>query len=184
MRHLHPCIVAATFGLAIGPAIAQDGITAAAFLQTFRDRCAAIAADPAAAITQAIASDNGGGAVTTDKAIVQLTILIDIPGTSFATLFYQRYVMPADSVTYCTITASFDTPGSPIALPELADLVTAAAPDALDAPVTRHGSDVLDHGALARMYLWSAGDSVNDPSITLNQTATIVTLSAQLPTAD
>ncbi len=184
MRLLHPCIFAATFALASLPAMAQDGITAAAFLQTFQDRCAATAADPAAAITQAIASDNGGGAVTNDKAIVQLNTVIDIPGTSFASLFYQRYVLPADGVAYCTITASFDTPGTPVALPDLVDLVSVAAPDVLGAPVTRHGSDVLDQGMLARMYLWSSGDSVKDASITLNQTATIVTLSAQMPSAD
>jgi hypothetical protein len=177
-------IIAALLALTSPAAMAQDSVTAAAFLQTFEDRCAAIAADPEGAIASAASVGMGSGAVTTDKSILQLNVLIELPGASFATLFYQRYVLPADTAAYCTLTVSFDTPGDPIALPDLADLVTATAPDALGAPVTRYGSDVLAEGQPARMYIWSTGDSVNDPSITLNQTATIVTLSAQRPAAD
>lgn len=170
--------------LAATPVAAQDSITAAAFLQTFQDQCATIAADPETAIAGAIASDTGGGAVSTDKAILQLTTVIDIPGTSFATLFYQRYILPADSAAYCTITASFDDPGTPVALPELVDLIATAAPTILGGPVTRHGSDVFADGQIARMYLWTAGDSILSDSITLNQTPSIVTLSAKSPAAD
>ncbi len=170
--------------LAATPAAAQDTITAAAFLQTFQDQCAAITADPEAAIASAIATDTGGGAVSTDKAILQLTTVIDIPGTSFATLFYQRYILPADSAAYCTITASFDDPGTPVVLPELADLIATTAPTILGGPVTRHGSDVFADGEIGRMYVWTVGDTVMADAITLNQTASIVTLSAKSPAAD
>ena len=154
---------------------AQDALTADSLLQTFTDRCATIAADPEAALA-ANADGERSGAMTTDKALLQLTNAFELPGTSVATLFYTRVILPADKGDTCSLTVSFDEPGNPVALPEMVDLLETRSADLLGAPVTRHGSDIFADGELARFYIWSTGDSVNDPSLLVTQTSNYVLL--------
>jgi hypothetical protein len=156
------------------PLHAQDPVTAEALLTTFTERCAAIAADPEAAIAAAVGADLGSGAVTTDKALLQLTTVIEVPGTSFASLFFNRVTLPADRGETCSLTASFDEPGTPVILPDLVEVLGARSADLLGGPTTRHGSDIFADGALAQSYIWSTGDSVNDPSLFVTQTSTYV----------
>jgi hypothetical protein len=168
-------LIATVFAIA-APAAAQDMVTAESLLQTFTDRCATIAADPEAAIAVAVKTDAGSGTVTTDKALLQLTTVIELPGTSFSTLFYSRVIMPADQGETCALTVSFDEPGSPVALPELVDVLGAAMADLLGAPATRHGSDIFADGQIAQSYIWATGDSVNDPNFFVTQTSNYVLL--------
>jgi hypothetical protein len=166
-------LTAAIMALAT-PAAAQDLVTADALLTTFTERCAAIAADPEAAIAAAIRDDLGSGAVTTDKALLQLTTVIELPGTSYASLFFNRVILPADRGETCSLTASFTEPGDPVILPDLVDVIETQMADLLGGPTTRHGSDIFADGALARSYIWSTGDSVGDPSLFVTQTPSYV----------
>jgi hypothetical protein len=168
-----PLLTAACLALAL-PALAQDMVTADALLTTFTDRCAAIAADPEAAIAAAVRDAQGSGAVTTDKALLQLTTVVEIPGADFATLFFSRVTLPADQGETCSLTVSFTEPGTPVILPDLVDVIAAQTADLLGGPTTRHGSDIFAEGALARSYIWSTGDSVSDPSLFVTQTPAYV----------
>jgi hypothetical protein len=177
---MRAAIILATAHLALTcPAAAQDVLAADTFLATFTDRCNSVAADPAAAIAAAVADQTGSGATTTDGAITQFNAIIQIPGATFASLYYQRYVMPGDGASFCTLVISLEEPGSPVAMPELVALIDAEAPKILGAPASRHGSDVFSDGQIARMYIWSAGDNVYDPSLSIVQSASNVTLSVQ-----
>jgi hypothetical protein len=158
------------------PVAAQDTLTAESLLQAFTDRCTTIAADPEAAVSATIQSGEGGGAITTDNALLQLTTTIEIPGASFATLFYTRIIMPADRGETCAVTISFDEPGGAVAPPDLIEVVGAKSADLLGGPTTRHGSDLFTDGEIARSYIWSVGDSVNDASLFATQTSTYVLL--------
>jgi hypothetical protein len=165
------------------PAQAQDALTAEAALQTFTDRCAAIAADPEAAIAAGLAGDgSASGAVTTDKAILQYQEASVLPGTDFASLFFVRHILPGGSTSYCGLTINLTEPATPIAYPELADLVGAAAEGLLGRPATRYGSDIFQQGEIGRMHLWATGDTPGEPSISILQTSRLVQLSIQLTT--
>jgi hypothetical protein len=181
---MRPAIITAFLTLAApAHAQAQDAMTAETLLQTFTDRCTAIAADPEAVIAAGLAGDgSASGAVTTDKAILQYQELTVLPGADFANLFFGRNILPGGSTSFCVLTVNLTEAATPIAYPELTDLVGAAAEGLLGRPVTRYGSDVFQQGEIARMHLWATGDTPGGPSISILQSSGLVQLSIQMPT--
>jgi hypothetical protein len=163
------------------PVAAQDALTAETVFSTFKTRCQTIAADPEGAVSATFNGDgSASGAVTSDKAITQYQAAIELPGADFASIFYIRHQLPGGSMSFCGLTVSLSEAVTPIAFPEMADLIGVEAEGLLGAPVTRRGSDVMENGEIGRMFLWTAGDSPNDPSFLLQQSPRLLQLSLQL----
>jgi hypothetical protein len=165
------------------PAFAQETLTSQALLEILKTKCQAIAADPEAALSAAFGGDGAdSGAITPDKAIIRFQEVLTLPDARFGSLFFIRTQLPGGSRSSCAVNVNFEAAETPIALPDLADLVAAEAEALLGAPVTRHGGDVLQSGEVGRLLLWTTGDAPEDPSISLTQSKNFVNISIDLAT--
>jgi hypothetical protein len=182
IRRPFAAAVASTLALLTAPALAQDAPTAQAVFDTFAGRCQSIADDPEGAVSATFgAGGSAFGAITADKAVLSYQETIEVSDSAFGSLFFIRHQLPGGSVSYCNMIVSVTEPVRPIAFPELADLAAAAAEGLLGAPAVQRGSDVMQEGELGRMLLWTAGDSPNDPTLSLWQSSRLIQLSVQLP---
>jgi hypothetical protein len=167
-------------------ALAQNTLSGEVLFDTFAERCKAIDADPEAAFRPDHDTNDGfaNGTVTRDKAILEYTEYPNLPGdVVYASLFYYRLQFPGGTSSNCVLSVTLKSPGTPFALPEMADLVKARAENFLGGPVTQLGGDVIQDGQLGRILVWTAGGSPHDPSLSLTNWESEVFLSAQLPPA-
>jgi hypothetical protein len=171
------------------PATAQSLPDSATLFDQFTTRCAAIRADPEAAIAAAFGDPNGsGGAVTSDKALLtyQEPLLTpgEMPDDIGAILFYNRNQTAGGREDYCNLTVNaLFADKTALNLTDLPDVIGARAEAVLGGPVTKLGSPVLQQGQAAQMYLFTTGDGFPASSaLQVMQADGFVTLSLAIRT--
>jgi hypothetical protein len=167
------------------PATAQTLPDSTTLFDQFTARCAAIRADPEAAIAAAFGDENGGGGVvTSDKALLTYQERLPMPDDVNAVLFYNRSLTAGGREDYCNLTIStFSSGDSALNLADLPDVVGGRAEAVLGGPVTKLGSPVLQQGQMAQMYLFTTGDAFPAPrALQVMQADGFVTLSLAIRT--
>jgi hypothetical protein len=159
------------------PLAAQDLPDSAALLTMFTTRCAEIAADPEAALQAAFGSDMGGGAVTSDKALLQHTEALSLTDGVFATLFYHRTILPGGQNSACLLTVNGIGAGGDLPYANLPSVIDTQAEALVGAPVAKLGGPAMQNGEVGQMMLWTGGEGFPAPrSLQLMQGGPIVTI--------
>ncbi|MGL5009607.1 MAG: hypothetical protein ACRC6I_06960 [Paracoccaceae bacterium] len=162
-RHT-PQIAALCFAMLASPVAAQTLPDSTTLFDQFTTRCAAIMADPEAALTAAVGSDTGSGAVTSDKALLSYQEAMPMPDGINAILFYSRVQTALGREEACNLTMT-DLAGGDQALnlTDMPDIVATRAEALLGGPVTRVGGPFMQQGEIGQIYLYSAGDGFPTP---------------------
>jgi hypothetical protein len=167
------------------PATAQSLPDSTTLFDQFTTRCAAIRANPEAAIAAAFGDANGGGgAVTSDKALLTYQEPLPMPDDINAILFYNRNQTAGGREDYCNLTVNaLFADKTALNLTDLPDVIGARAEAVLGGPVTKLGSPVLQRGQAAQMYLFTTGDGFPASSaLQVMQADGFVTLSLAIRT--
>ncbi|NJM81479.1 MAG: hypothetical protein HC844_02415 [Tabrizicola sp.] len=160
MMRLAPALTAL---LLATPTLAQEAPTSAEVFDRFTTRCAEIAADPEGAVSAAFGSDLGGGAVTSDKAMLTYQERLEFSDDLFAIVFFQREIQPGGTISFCTFNLSSFGSAPELNLADMPDIVAARVEALLGGPVTRAGSGVLQGGEPAQMFRWTSGEGFPPP---------------------
>lgn len=156
-------------------------------LDTFVERCTAILSDPEAAVAAADDSETAEGTMTGDGALLRYSEQLKLTEYTTGFLYATRTRLPAGTESSCGVSLTFlPAADGTIPFPELLDLVGAKAASILGAPATLRGGKTLEDGKLGHMFLWSTGDSPDDPMLYLTEYPSphkIVQLGITLPSS-
>lgn len=179
--------IAAASTALLTPAAAQEPGVAQLGLDTFVERCTAILSDPEAAVAAAVGSETVEGTVTGDGVLLRYSEQLKLTEYTTGFLYTTRTRLPEGTESSCGVSITFlPAADGTVPFPELLDLVEARAASILGAPATLRGGETLEDGKLGHMFLWSTGDSPNDPMLYLTQYPThpkIVQLGITLPSS-